>query len=204
MCHWLETECTSFTTCINNHNEDNLIHSPSDGFVYYTEVNLHKIFSHLTEYEQYYLLKSEYVTCDGGLLGDIGLASCCIVWCCFFFFGGFPGFGVQLVALTADDSDCVGVCKWMCPWLYWNGFKKKTWLHFQRVCFVGWKRALPIFMWDAFCRTMAESCQWSFQKTYFLSLPSSYIFFFFCFDYSLLWVRRFLSGAYRAIISMRC
>lgn len=127
---------------------------------------------------------------------DTGLALCCVVCCYFFFSCWISWLAVRLVALTADDSDCVGVRKWMCPWLYWNGLRRLT--AFLVHGFVGWKWALPIFTWAAFF--FAERLSMIASKTYFLSLPSSYILLQLLFVMS----QALLGGAYRAIISMHC
>lgn len=119
-----------------------------------------------------------------GSFGDIGLTLHCIVWC--YIFWWISWLGVQLVALTADDSDCVGVCKWMRPWLCWNGLKKADCV--SSALFVGWKRTLPIFMWDAFAAEWLPNPVNDRFKNIF---PVSAFFLHFCFNYSLLWVRRF-------------
>lgn len=132
------------------------------------------------------------------VMGSIGRHRLGVVLhCLLLFFWWISWFGVQLVALTADDRDCVGVCKWMCPWLYWNGLRRLT--AFPVPCL--WAGSEPC---PSSCGMLLPSDCWILSmivsKTYFLSLPSSYILLQLLFVMS----QALLSGAYRAIISMRC
>lgn len=68
-----------------------------------------------------------------------------------------------------------------------EGFKKRKTECIWRLLFVGWKRALPIFMWDAFAERLLNNVNDRFQKNIF---PVSAFFPHFASTTLLLWVRR--------------